>query len=144
MQPNDSRIIRGAAVVTAVAAALAVVVGALLAGVDGAVGTGLGVVVSAAFFGSGQLALGHVSHRWPELLFGAAMLIYTTQIGLLLLLLFLLRDATFLHGEAFGAGVLVGLIAWLGGQIRANLKVKTPYVVTERDEDAAAANGNSR
>jgi ATP synthase protein I len=128
MQSNDARIIRGAAILAAAAGALAVVIGAVAAGADGALGVALGVVLAVAFFGLGQLALVQASRRWPELFLGLGFVVYTTQIGVLLGLLFLLRDATFLSGRAFGVGVLVGVVGWLTGQIMAGLRLKTPYV----------------
>lgn len=129
MQSNDARIIRGAAIPAAVAGLLAVPLGAVFAGASGAVGVALGVVVAMAFFGTGLYTLGAVGRRWPELFFGAAFLIYTTQMVLLLILLLLLREADFLHGQAFAAGVLVGLVTWLAGQVRAHMRLKIPYVV---------------
>ncbi|MDT0341430.1 hypothetical protein [Streptomyces litchfieldiae] len=132
MQSNDARIIRGAAIPTAAVGVLATAVGAGVAGVDGASGVAFGVLVAAAFFGGGLLSLGYVGRRWPDLFFGAAFLIYTTQMGILLVLLLLLRDASFLNGRAFAAGVLAGLATWLAGQVRAHLRLKTLYVEPER------------
>ncbi|MDT0307171.1 hypothetical protein RM780_09370 [Streptomyces sp. DSM 44917] len=128
MQSNDARIIRGAAIPTAATGVLAMAIGAATAGLDGAIGAGLGVLVAGSFFALGLMSLGYVGRRWPELFFGAAFLIYTTQMGILLVLLLLLRDAEFLHGRAFAAGVLAGLAVWLAGQVRAHVKVRTPYV----------------
>lgn len=131
MQSNDARIIRGAAIPTAAVGVLAVAVGALAAGLDGAVGAALGVALAAAFFAAGLVTLTAVEQRWPDLFLGAALLIYTTQMGLLLAALLLLRDASFLHGAAFAAGVLAGTAAWLGGQIRVHLRLKIPYVTPQ-------------
>ncbi|GAB3116770.1 hypothetical protein GCM10027160_26290 [Streptomyces calidiresistens] len=141
MQPNDARIIRGAALFTAAAGALAILVGALAAGGAGALGVFLGVLVGFLFFASGQFGLARVGHRWPELFMAAALVIYITQVGVLLVLMILLRDATFLNGPAFGAGVLVAMFAWIIGQIRTNLKVKTPYVVPTADSSTDAPAG---
>lgn len=132
MQSNDARIIRGAALPTATVGVLATLVAALLAGGRGAGGVALGVLVAATFFGVGLLSLNHVGQRWPELFFGAAFLIYTTQMGLLLVLLLVLRGADFLDGQAFAAGVLVGAAVWLAGQVRGHLRVKTLYVEVDR------------
>jgi ATP synthase protein I len=131
MQSHDARIIRGAAIFAAAAGALAVVIGAVAAGADGAVGVALGAVLAIAFFGLGQLALVRASRRWPELFLGIGFIVYTTQIGLLLGLLILLRDASFLNSRAFGAGVLAAAVAWLVGQTRAGMTLKTPYVEPE-------------
>ncbi|GAA1900167.1 hypothetical protein GCM10009716_07510 [Streptomyces sodiiphilus] len=128
MQSNDARIIRGAAIPTAVVGVIVTAAGAVVAGADGALGAALGSLVAAAFFGVGLVALGHVGHRWPELFFGAAFLIYTTQVVLLVIAMALLRDATFLNGRAFAAGVLACLFAWLTGQVVAHVRLKAPYV----------------
>ncbi|MDT0441340.1 MULTISPECIES: hypothetical protein [unclassified Streptomyces] len=141
MQSNDARIVRGAAIPTAVAGVLATVIGAVVAGGDGAGGVALGVLVAAVFFGGGLISLGYVGRRWPDLFFGAAFLIYTTQMGFLLGLLLLLRDASFLNGRAFAAGVLAGTAVWLAGQVRAHTKVKTLYV--EPDKATASTGGPS-
>ncbi|MGP4111994.1 hypothetical protein ACTWP5_13895 [Streptomyces sp. 4N509B] len=137
MQSNDVRIIRGAALLAAVALVPAVALGVVAAGLDGAVGVAIGAVLATAFFGLGQVALVRAGRRWPELFLGVGFLVYTTQIGLLMGLLLLLRDATFLNERAFGAGVLVGAIAWLVGQTRAAFRSRTPYV--EPVSDAAPA-----
>ncbi|WP_165986146.1 hypothetical protein [Streptomyces sp. YIM 98790] len=131
MQSNDARILRGAALVTAVAGVLAVAVGALAGGGRAALGIALGVLVAGAFFASGQAALARIAARRPEVFLSAALFVYVSQVGVLMVMVLLLRDASFLDGKAFGTGVLVGLAAWLGGQIRANLKAKTAYVVPE-------------
>ncbi|GAB2875385.1 hypothetical protein [Streptomyces mayteni] len=131
MQSNDAAIVRGAAIPTAAVGVLAVAIGAVVAGVDGAVGVALGVLLAALFFGGGLLTLGYVGRRWPELFFGAAFMTYTTQMVLLVVALLLLRDASFLNPRAFIIGVVVGTVAWLGGQVRAHVRIKSPYVVPE-------------
>lgn len=138
MQPNDARIIRGAALFTAVAGAIALVAATVLRGSEGAVSVGLGVLVGGLFFASGQFALAKVVHHRPDLLMAAAVFVYTTKILLLLVLLVVLRDASFLDGQLFAAGVFVAMVSWLAGQIQGNLKVKTPYVVTDQDTATTA------
>lgn len=139
MQSNDARIIRGAAIPAAGAGLLTVVAAAIASGVSAALGAALGVAVGAGFLGVGMLALSAVGRRWPELFFGAALLIYTTQLGMLLALLLVLRDASFLHGRAFAVGVLVGVFTWLAGLARAHMKVRTPYVEVAPASSATAS-----
>ncbi|SFD50794.1 ATP synthase protein I [Streptomyces aidingensis] len=141
MQSNDARIIRGAAIPTAVAGILAAPAGAVTGGTDTALAAVAGVLVAGAFFGSGQLVLAKVAQRWPDLLMGAAMAVYVAKVGILMILTVLLRDASFLDGRAFGAGVMAGLVAWLGGQLWSNLRVKTAYVVPESAEPAEPPGG---
>ncbi|WP_103504543.1 MULTISPECIES: hypothetical protein [Streptomyces] len=137
MQPNDARILRGAAILTAVAGAIALVAGAVLRGSEGAVSVGLGVLVGGLFFASGQFALAKVVHRRPDLLMGAAVAVYISKVLVLLALLVILRDASFMDGRLFALGVLVTSVAWIVGQVHGNLKVKTPYVVTGEQTPAA-------
>ena len=144
MQPNDVRIIRGAALPTAAVGLLGTLLGAVVAGAEGALGVALGAVVAAGFFALGLVALSEGGRRWPELLLGLAFLVYTTQIGLLLVLLLVLRDASFLHGRAFAAGVLAGLAAWLAGQVRAHLQLKTLYVEPAASAAAAPVSSGDR
>ncbi|MEE1927508.1 hypothetical protein V1J52_04785 [Streptomyces sp. TRM 70351] len=128
MQSNDARILRGAAIPSACAGLIGVIVGAAVAGAEGALGAGLGTVVVLAFFGAGLLALSRIGRRWPELLLGAGFLVYTTQILVMLLLLALLRDATFMDGRVFGFTVLGALLVWLAAQAWTSTRVKTLYV----------------
>jgi ATP synthase protein I len=128
MQSNDARVIRGAAIPTAAVGVLAVALGAVTTGLDGAVAVGFGVLVAAGFFLVGMLSLSSAGRRWPELMLGSALLIYTTQMGVLLALLLLLRDASFLNGRAFALGVAAGMVAWLGGHVWAHVRQQTPYV----------------
>ena len=137
MQSNDARILRGAAVPTALVGCCAVVVGAVLAGGEGALSAALGTALVAAFFALGLYALGRIGERWPELLMGAALAVYAAQILLLLIPLGLLRDATFVHGRVFGLTMLVCVVTWLASQTRAQLRLKVPYVQPDPPAEAS-------
>lgn len=139
MQSNDARILRGAAVPTALVGLCAVAVGAVLAGGAGALSAALGTVLVMAFFGLGLYALGRIGERWPEMLLGAAMAVYAAQILLLLIPLGLLRDASFVHGRVFGLTMLVGVITWLASQARAQLRLKVPYVQPSSSAEASTS-----
>lgn len=134
MPSNDARILRGAAIPTACAGLIGVAVGASTAGVAGAVGAAIGAVVVLAFFAGGLYGIGVVGKRWPELLLGAGLLLYTTQILLLVILLVIFRDATFMDGRVFGLTALGCVLVWVAGQAWSNVRAKTPYVVPESDK----------
>ncbi|MEW1610890.1 MULTISPECIES: hypothetical protein [unclassified Streptomyces] len=138
MPSNDDRNLLRTVLPTAAVGAIATVISAVFAGGQGAIGGVLGAVVVIAFFGSGLYALAQIGRRWPEVFLGAAMLVYTTQILVLLLLLKLFRDATFMDGRAFGLTALVCVLVWLGAQARAQLKSKTLYVEPASDEAPVA------
>ena len=57
MQDNDLRILRDAAIPTALVGLIAVIVAAFLSGVQGALGAGIGVCVVAVFFTVGLIAV---------------------------------------------------------------------------------------
>ncbi|GAA2399559.1 hypothetical protein GCM10010420_27540 [Streptomyces glaucosporus] len=137
MQSNDARILRGAAIPSACAGLVGVVVGAVVAGAEGALGAGLATVLVVAFFGVGLHVLGRVGRKWPELLLGMGFLVYTTQVIVMLLLLKLLRDATFMDGRVFGLTALACLLVWLAAQAWAQTRVKALYVEPGGAEDSS-------
>ncbi|GAA4683767.1 hypothetical protein GCM10023347_43660 [Streptomyces chumphonensis] len=128
MQSNDARILRGAAIPTACAGLVGVLVGAAVAGAEGALGAALGTVVVIAFFGLGLYAISRIGEAWPQLLLGAGFLVYTTQVGVMLVLLLLFRDATWMDGRVFGLTVLACLLVWLAAQAWTHTRVKQLYV----------------
>ncbi|WP_031082923.1 hypothetical protein [Streptomyces sp. NRRL WC-3549] len=134
MQSNDARILRGAAIPTVCAGLVGVGVGAFVAGSSGAVGAGLGAVLVLVFFGAGLYGMSVVGQRWPELLLGAGLLVYTTQILVLLLLLRIFRDVTFMDSRVFGITMLGAVLVWIASQAWSNVRAKTPYVVVDSDK----------
>ncbi|MTE21036.1 hypothetical protein F0L17_18310 [Streptomyces sp. TRM43335] len=128
MQSNDARILRGAAIPSACVGLAGVIVGAVVAGGEGALGAGLGTVLVIAFFGAGLHVLGRIGRKWPELLLGAGFLVYTTQVVVMLLLLKFLRGATFMDGRVFGLTVLACLLVWLAAQAWTQTRIKSLYV----------------
>lgn len=139
MQSNDARILRGAAVPTACVGFAGVAVGAVTAGAEGALGAALGTVLVVAFFATGLYGLSKIGEKWPELLLGAGLLVYTTQVLVMLILLRVFRDATFMDGLVFGLTMLVCIITWLAAQSWANVRAKTLYVDPQQAKDPSAA-----
>lgn len=131
MQSNDARILRGAAVPTALAGLVGTVVAGVVAGGKGVLGGAIGTVIVLLFFAAGLHALKVIGKRWPELLMSAGLLVYTTQIAVLLVLLLVLRDATFLNGRAFGFTMLACALVWPAAQAWMQTRVKTPYIDTD-------------
>ncbi|MFI9625517.1 hypothetical protein [Streptomyces sp. NPDC052042] len=120
--------------VTAATGAVATLIAGIVAGGQGALGGALGTVVAVAFFGIGLALLERVGRRWPELFLGAGLLVYMTQILVLVLLLRGFRDATFMNGRAFGIAVVACVLAWLVGQVWTHVRSRTPYVVPATGE----------
>ncbi|MFD7967615.1 hypothetical protein [Streptomyces clavifer] len=143
MQSNDARILRGAAIPTACAGLIGVVVGAVTVGSAGAIGAVIGTVLVLAFFAAGLYGMSAVGRRMPELFLGAGLLVYTTQILVLLLLLRVFRDVTFMDGRVFGITMLGCVLVWVAGQATSNMRVKTPYVVPDSDKSSTGTEHRS-
>jgi len=72
----------------------------------------LGAFLVLLFFSFGQYVVGRVLATKPELGLGVAMLVYLTQLGVLLILIRVLRDVNWLDGRAFGIAIITGTLAW--------------------------------
>ena len=109
-------------IITAVAGLVMTVLGVVLRGTPGLVAGLVGTIVVVAFFGIGNAAVGRVLAGNPQIAMTAALLVYVLQILALLVLLLLLRDATWLDGRWFGFTVFAGIIAWTLGQVIAFMR----------------------
>ncbi len=129
MSNPDAAAIRGAAVPTAVVCLLATAAGTVAKGVPGLVGGLLGTVVVLGFFVIGQVVVARVLRSNPQVGTTAALLVFTLQILALLVLLLLLRDATWLDGKIFAFTVLAGTLTWTVSSIVVFNRTRRPSVV---------------
>jgi ATP synthase protein I len=128
MQAIDARLLRGAAVPTAVAGAIAVVLCSVLVGLKGFTGALIGSVIVLAFFSATILIISRVAQKQPELLLGYAMLTYLGKILVLAVLMIAFKHTTLFHFRAFGFTMLALTLVWLAAETRAVLKTKILYV----------------
>ncbi|WP_419997863.1 hypothetical protein [Streptomyces boninensis] len=136
MQVNDARILKGAAIPTALAGVAAVIIASLVAGAKGGIGAGAATVVVMIFFALGLLALQHYSRKFPALFMGIAMITYTTQILLLGIVLAVFKNTDLFNTKAFGLTVLATALVWVGAMARAHMKLKMLYVEPETGAEA--------
>ncbi|MFB8769072.1 hypothetical protein VSQ78_15300 [Nocardiopsis alba] len=131
MQEHDARILRGAALPSAACGVLAIAVSALFAGMAGALGSALAVVIILACFGLGQWAVMMVT-RWNKDLFLAAnMLGFVVKMALLGILLVTLGRSPLiadLSSNSFVYSALAVVLVWLGGQTWATSRAKILHV----------------
>ncbi|WP_198679513.1 hypothetical protein [Thermomonospora amylolytica] len=139
MHASDARILRGAALPTGVAGVVAIVVGTLISGVEGALGAALGTVVAIAFFGISVVAVGYAAKISPQLMFTAAMASYLVKILAMFVLIALFQDATAFDPQVFGYSILALTVVWIAAEIRVTLRAKTTYV-----DDPAESSGAPR
>jgi ATP synthase protein I len=128
MQAMDARLLRGAAVPTAAAGAIAVVLCTVLVGFKGFTGALIGTAIVLAFFSATILVISRVAQKQPEMLLGYAMLTYLGKIFVLLGLMLLFKHTTLFHFRAFGFTMLALTLVWLAAETRAVLKTKIFYV----------------
>lgn len=88
----------------------------------------LGAVLVLLFFSFGQYVVGRVLATKPELGLGVAMLVYLTQLGVLLILIRVLRDVNWLDGRAFGISIITGTLAWTLGSVFMLSRHKTTVI----------------
>ncbi|MFV2195817.1 hypothetical protein [Nocardiopsis sp. LOL_012] len=146
MQEHDARILRGAALPTAVVGVVALIVGFALAGTQGLFGALFGLTLVIGAFAASAFVISWTGGRRPELLLPVAFLVYTTKLGILLAILLLFKGTTALDTDVFGWTALACVIVWLGAQAVAVKRSKQPTIVPEDEagETAVAATGEHR
>jgi ATP synthase protein I len=132
MQEHDARVLRGAAVPTAIVAPPIVLVATVLAGAKGALGAVAGVVLVAVFFTVGVVVLGWAAKINPVALMNVAIVTYLVKVGALLLILLAFGDTTLFDRRAFGLSILVAAIVWMAGEVWAFSRLKILYVEPDR------------
>ena len=128
MQAHDARILRGAAIPTAVVAGLVTLVAALASGTDGLIGGLLGGVIVIAFFVAGWVALARFGRDYPTLLLPIALGTYLVQLVVVGLFIVLVKDLSALDTRALGWAVIACTITWMIFQLRAFSREKMLYV----------------
>jgi ATP synthase protein I len=136
-----SVVLRAAVVPTVVVGLLAVLVGWLVKGPNGALGAALGAVVAVVFFAGGQWAIGKVVRGNPDTMMLGALVVYVVQILVLFVLIALLKDATWLDGKVFALTVVLCALAWVGTAGWVSSRTRVLYVepvssVTRDDVEA--------
>jgi ATP synthase protein I len=90
----------------------------------------LGAILVLLFFSFGQYVVGRVLATNPELGLAVAMVVYLTQLGVLLILIRVLRDVNWLDGRAFGIAIIAGTLAWTLGSVVMLSRHKTTVIET--------------
>lgn len=125
MESSDARILRGAAIPTAVAGVVAALIGLVAVGPKGALGAALGVVVVLLFFGISVLVVARISR---QMLMQAAMFSYVVKLLALFGLVVAVKNVTFMDPKAFAWTVIGLTVVWIMAETRATLAIRQPYV----------------
>ncbi|MFH8379694.1 hypothetical protein ACH4E7_01950 [Kitasatospora sp. NPDC018058] len=134
MPSTDARILRGAAIPTAVAGIIAMAISFVVAGGKGLLGALFGALLVMAFFSFGQVALDRLTRSNPHIMMAAGLLVYTTQILLVGIVLAIFKNTELFNRQAFAFTLLGCALIWTGFQVRGALKAKTFYVDTDASE----------
>ncbi|MFJ9966517.1 hypothetical protein [Streptomyces avermitilis] len=128
MQSNDARTLLHCALPTAAAGVVGVVVSAAVAGGKGALGAGFGTVLVLLFMCSGLVVLLRTARSLPHLFQMMGLLLYTTQILLLMILLTIFRGTSVFNPKCFALTLLAATLVWIAAQVRSHMKAKVLYV----------------
>ncbi|MDO8309432.1 MAG: hypothetical protein Q7V58_13880 [Actinomycetota bacterium] len=131
MPSIDSQVLLRAGSVTLLVGVVGTVIGALVAGTPGLIAGVLGTIIVLAFFTAGQLVLGAVLKNNPQNAMLVAMTLYLVKIGILLVLLLVLQDATFFAPRVFAAVIVACTLAWTFMEVLIFSRTKVLYVEPE-------------
>jgi len=116
--------LRGSALSTLAVAALSVVVAALLGGARGAWSSALGAGLVMVFFSLSLLVMQRTASWQPTAVMSIVLATYTAKIVALGLAMVLLRDASWLSGQALALTVIVCTVVWLAFEMRAFTRMR--------------------
>ncbi|MEV4878818.1 hypothetical protein [Streptomyces cyaneofuscatus] len=130
---SDMRELLRIAAPTAAVGAIAMLVGGLVAGGEGAIGAAVGCVVVLVFMALGQLALQWVAKTMPQLFQGMGLMIYSAQLVLLLVFILSIRNTSLFDLQVFALSLVAAVITWITTQAVLHARSKTLYVDPDAD-----------
>jgi len=128
MLANIAPMARRSGAVTAVAAAVMVVISAVVGGHKGLIGAVIAVVVVAAFFGMSVLALSRAAKISPQAMMLAGIGTYTVKILVLLFLVGRFENTTAFNTWLFGLTAIVLVLVYDGALAVTWTRTKQLYV----------------
>jgi ATP synthase protein I len=132
-------VVRRAAAVTAVAAAIAVAVCAALVGAKGLYGALIGVALVTVFFGISVLVVGRAARVSPQAMMVAAMVSYLVKIVGLAIVVSSLHGITAFSDRAVGFTAIACILVWCAAQAVTAIKIKMLYVEPAQQPKQPAA-----
>ena len=139
MLAKYATVVRRAAALTAVAAAIMVAVSAALVGVKGLIGALIGVAIVTVFFGISVLVVGRAARVSPQAMMIAAMVTYLVKIIALAVIVSNMNGTTAFSTRTLGFVAIGCILVWSATQVITTIKVKMLYV--EPEQPAARRGG---
>lgn len=145
MQEHDARILRGAAIPTAIVGVIAMIIAYAMRGTDGLIGAVLGTLLVISFFAISAFIVAVTAKKAPHLVLPAALLTYLVKTFVLGGLLIAFRGTAAFDADAMALATLACVVVWLGAHSVAGMKVRRLYVepVEQDERDATAAQDGS-
>ncbi|MER5809214.1 hypothetical protein ABT143_13635 [Streptomyces sp. NPDC002033] len=131
MQSNDARTLLHCVVPTTVVGGVGIAVSAALAGGKGALGAAFGAALVLVFMGGGLVALQRTARSLPHLFQMMGLLLYTTQILVLMIVLSIVKRVAVFDTKCTAFTLLAATLVWMAAQVRAHMKSKILYVEPE-------------
>lgn len=131
MHASYGRVLRQAAVFTAVAALVMVVLSAAVGGVKGLIGALLGVALVAVFFGISLVAVGRAARVSQQAMMITAIVVFLLKILTLAVLVSRFAGTTAFNSKLFGFTAIVCILVWSLGQAVASSRMRVLYVEPE-------------
>lgn len=120
--------LRSAGLAALLVGVIGTVIGMMVAGSKGLIAGALGTLIVLVFFSVGQLVLGSVLKNNPQNAMMVAMALYLVKIGVLLVLLLVLQDATFFAPKVFAGVIVACTLAWTFVEVWVFSRTKVLYV----------------
>jgi ATP synthase protein I len=125
-------VVRRAGALTAVAAAIAVVLSAALAGSKGLYGALIGVAIVTVFFGLSILVVSRAAKISPQAMMVAALVTYLVKIVALAVVVSSLNGMSAFSDRALGLTAIACILVWCAAQAITVFKIKMLYVEPEQ------------
>lgn len=128
MESSDARILRGAAIPTALAGVLAALLSLLVAGPKGALGAVIGLAVVVVFFSISVLVVAWAAKISPHTMMAAALLSYAVKLIAMFALIAAFNNVTAWNPRAFAWTVIALTLTWIMGEALVTVRSRTTYV----------------
>jgi ATP synthase protein I len=128
MLTSYATVVRRAAALTTIAAAVCVAVSAALVGTKGLIGGLIGVAIVVAFFGLSVLVVSRAAKISPMAMMVAALATYVVKIVALALIVKSLEGATAFSTRTIGFVAIACILVWSAAQVITSIRLKTLYV----------------
>ena len=128
MLAKYATIVRRAGALTAVAAAIMVIVSAALVGTKGLIGALVGVAIVTVFFGISVLVVSRAARKSPQAMMVAALVTYLVKIVALAVVVSSLNGTTAFSTRALGFTAIGCILVWSAAQVITAIKIKMLYV----------------